>query len=356
MLAKWMERDVRCTSHVLEALVNELNRHGAFADGRGDALHGAGPHIPGREDTWPAGLQQKRLPRGSPVWGACQIRPGADEPLRIPLNFRGEPIGSRVGADKTENSRGFYDPFHPGLAVADIHRVEVAITAHLADSGAGEQFDVGGLLDPPHQVAGHVLVQVISPDQKQHMAGVSGEKRPPPGRRNCRRRQPRPGNPGTVGPRRRWRRSKLPSLRIVRNPPPPAGGSRPRWRSAGTWPSPSRLRPGAQSCRRWRRLIYSPVWEQKGGRRICWPGGWRGRPVHCPSSRWGSQDSFRFAYWRRLVLQARCARVRRSSALRRRHTLRPQGPPDRRPRPPGRTPGPRVADGYRRRRPVAGWR
>src|ERR1019366_6483062 len=140
------------SSHVLEALMDELNRHGAFADGRGDALHGAGPHIAGREDAWPAGLQQKRLPPGSPVWGTCQFRPGPDEPLRIPLDFRRKPTGSRVCADKTENSRGFYGPFLAGLAVNDIHRIEVAVTAHLADGGVGEQFDVGGLLNPPHQI------------------------------------------------------------------------------------------------------------------------------------------------------------------------------------------------------------
>src|ERR1035437_63579 len=101
------------SSHVLEALVNELHRHGAFADGRGDALHRAGPHIPGREDAWPAGLQQKRLPPGGPIWGARQLRPGPDEPLLIPLDLRGEPTGSRVGTDKTESPLAFYGPFLP---------------------------------------------------------------------------------------------------------------------------------------------------------------------------------------------------------------------------------------------------
>ena len=117
------------SSHVLEALVNELNRHGTFADGRGDALHGAGPHIAGREDAWPAGLQQKRLPPGSPVWGTCQFRPGPDEPLRIPLDFRRKPTGSRVCADKTENSRGFYGPFLAGLAVNDVVSVSNSMLA-----------------------------------------------------------------------------------------------------------------------------------------------------------------------------------------------------------------------------------
>ena len=35
--------------------MHELNRHGAFADGRGDALDRARPHIPCREHTSPAG-------------------------------------------------------------------------------------------------------------------------------------------------------------------------------------------------------------------------------------------------------------------------------------------------------------
>src|SRR6266851_2170867 len=58
-------------SHVLEALMHELNRHRAFANGRGDAFDRASAHIPGREHARPARFEQKRLARGSPGSGAC---------------------------------------------------------------------------------------------------------------------------------------------------------------------------------------------------------------------------------------------------------------------------------------------
>jgi hypothetical protein len=39
----------RALSHFLQGLLNELDRHRPFADGRGDALDRAGPHVPAGE-------------------------------------------------------------------------------------------------------------------------------------------------------------------------------------------------------------------------------------------------------------------------------------------------------------------
>ena len=64
----------------------------------------------------------------------------------------------------------------PGLAIDNFHRAEMRVAVHPADCRVADQFDVGGLLDPMHQVAGHVLVQIISPEQEQDVAGVRGEK------------------------------------------------------------------------------------------------------------------------------------------------------------------------------------
>jgi len=76
--------------------MHELNRHRAFANGRGDAFDRASAHIPGREHARPARFEQKRLTCGSPGSRACQIRSGPDEPFRIPLDFRREPTGMRA--------------------------------------------------------------------------------------------------------------------------------------------------------------------------------------------------------------------------------------------------------------------
>ena len=52
----------------------------------------------------------------------------------------------------------------------------MAIAAHPPDRGVGEKLDVGRLLDPMDQIAGHVLVQIIAADQEEHLAGMLGKK------------------------------------------------------------------------------------------------------------------------------------------------------------------------------------
>src|SRR5215211_5471506 len=60
-------------SRDFEVLAHERDRHAAFADGRGDALHWAGPNIAAREDAWNARFEEVRVevevpsPRGRDV-------------------------------------------------------------------------------------------------------------------------------------------------------------------------------------------------------------------------------------------------------------------------------------------------
>ena len=49
------------SSHFFQKLVDELDGHGAFADGGGDAFDGAGADVAGGEDAGAAGLEQERL-------------------------------------------------------------------------------------------------------------------------------------------------------------------------------------------------------------------------------------------------------------------------------------------------------
>src|SRR5437899_4928942 len=48
-------------SHLLQVLVHERDRHRALADGGGDALDGAGPHVAGGQHARVTGLQQVRI-------------------------------------------------------------------------------------------------------------------------------------------------------------------------------------------------------------------------------------------------------------------------------------------------------
>ena len=72
--------------------MDELDRHRALADGRGDALDRAGAHVAGGEHAGPAGLQQERLPLGRPV---RRTRPAPARSGRTPWRPARSPAGSQ---------------------------------------------------------------------------------------------------------------------------------------------------------------------------------------------------------------------------------------------------------------------
>src|SRR5262249_37504910 len=71
-------------SHFFQVLVDELDRHRPFADGRGDALDRPGAHVPCREHAGAAGLQQERLPPERPVGRPRHRCPRLYETLLVP--------------------------------------------------------------------------------------------------------------------------------------------------------------------------------------------------------------------------------------------------------------------------------
>ena len=71
-------------SHFLQVLMDELDRHGSFADGRRHSLHRARAHVAGREHARPTGLEQQRRTLPRPVLrGPAPTR--CDEPLGVGL-------------------------------------------------------------------------------------------------------------------------------------------------------------------------------------------------------------------------------------------------------------------------------
>ncbi len=52
----------------------------------------------------------------------------------------------------------------------------MTVAVHRPDRRIAQQLDVARLLDAPDQIAGHVLIQVVAANQKQHLAGVLGEE------------------------------------------------------------------------------------------------------------------------------------------------------------------------------------
>ena len=101
--------------------MHELDGHRALADGRGDALDRAGPHVPSGEHAGAAGLQQERLPRRGPVWG---LSPAPGPSGQTPWRPSRSPAGSqsvRGTAPMKLNTAGVSTVrASPGLIVDDL--------------------------------------------------------------------------------------------------------------------------------------------------------------------------------------------------------------------------------------------
>src|SRR5688572_15990955 len=89
-----------------EMLINQSDRHGAFADRGGHAFGRASADVADREDTGPTGLQHQRGTRYMTphVLGTELVGIGASEhePVRIEGDRVGEPRRMRSGADEDE--------------------------------------------------------------------------------------------------------------------------------------------------------------------------------------------------------------------------------------------------------------
>src|SRR5437867_3694192 len=127
---------------------------------------GAGATSCGCDPAGAAGLEQKRLSLAGPVRGLRQRWTSSDEPLAVPLDLRREPVSPRHRTDEAEHRRRLHRPLLPGLAVDDFDGIEVAVAVHSLYRRVAEQFDVGCLLNPLGEVAGHMLVEVVAANDK----------------------------------------------------------------------------------------------------------------------------------------------------------------------------------------------
>src|SRR5438309_207316 len=85
---------------LLEILMDELDRHRAFADRRGDTLDRTGPHVSGGEYAGPTGLQEVRM--SCAVEELRQVGACPHKALLVSFDLRWNPIGAGHGADETE--------------------------------------------------------------------------------------------------------------------------------------------------------------------------------------------------------------------------------------------------------------
>ena len=129
----------RSASRSMEEMVDEGDRHAAFADGRGHALDRAEPHVAAGEYARHAGLQQEGIALELPPPGLDHVVAGQHVAPRVAGDLGGQPIGFRVGADEDEEASAATSPHLLAHAVADVDRREMGApwTALTLPNGAG---------------------------------------------------------------------------------------------------------------------------------------------------------------------------------------------------------------------------
>ena len=163
----------------------------AFADGRGDALDVAGPHVTDREHAGQAGLEQERRrvsgqPRVRQLLGR-EIGAGLDESLRVQGHAAVEPPRVRHRARHHEHVPDGPCVVTPVSPSRQVTRSSRPLPSRPTISVLGVQRDVRALLDAPDQVARHRCRPARSPHQDVHVARRSGRGTPPPDPPSCRR-------------------------------------------------------------------------------------------------------------------------------------------------------------------------
>src|SRR4030095_15619518 len=127
-------------------------------------------HVTGGEHARVGRLQKVRLPSRRPAGGLRRGRPRSDVTLVVPLDLLREPVGARRRPDEAEERGRFPGPRLARLVVDDLDFAEMVVAAHLLDLCVEQHLDVGCLLDPPHQIGRHVLVQIIAADEEIDLA------------------------------------------------------------------------------------------------------------------------------------------------------------------------------------------
>src|SRR5437763_4358508 len=140
-----------------EEAMRELHRDGAFANGRGDALHGLVANVSGGEHARNARLEkvgvagQRPSARTSAL--LLEIGSGEYEAILIALNDAGNPLRPRLGADEREEGR------HLQLALLAVARErdgsEPFVAVRRGHSSASEDGDIWRRLDLMDEVIRH---------------------------------------------------------------------------------------------------------------------------------------------------------------------------------------------------------
>ena len=105
---------------VLQILVDEGDRHAAFADGGRDPLDRAEAHVAAGKYAGHTGLDEVGVAAFVPQAGFQKIGSGEDIAAGVAGNLRRKPVGFGIGADEDEQSAAFLAPHGSGFAVVQV--------------------------------------------------------------------------------------------------------------------------------------------------------------------------------------------------------------------------------------------
>src|SRR5262249_34251059 len=144
-------------------LMKELDGDGAFADCRGDTLHGAVSDVARGEHSRHARLQEKRTAIARQCATLRDIPSREDESMLIAFDIRWKPVGVRLGSDQEEKRIRRDRVFSLRLDVAQHQMLETSVAATAHDLASEPRLDVVGRLDLAHEVFGHPGAERIGP-------------------------------------------------------------------------------------------------------------------------------------------------------------------------------------------------
>ena len=119
-----------------------------------------------------SGPGRRGPPRLGPL-GSCGRRPGQDETLVVEGDGAPQPAGSRHGSDEDEEDVRVQPPTLSGAVAPDDHRLQLTgFPDELLHLAAGQDLDRRIPLDLVHEVARHVLTQIVRTNEEADPGGV----------------------------------------------------------------------------------------------------------------------------------------------------------------------------------------
>src|SRR5690348_16384144 len=146
---------------VPQELVDEGDRHAAFADSGRDPLDGPRTDVAAREDARNARLEEIGISLRGPRSGALQLRAREHVPELIERDLPWEPAGFGVCSDEEEEPTRLESGRLVVAGSADLDRLQRIVAVHRNDVALEQDVDVGSSCDLIDQIARHPSSEAV---------------------------------------------------------------------------------------------------------------------------------------------------------------------------------------------------